>query len=94
MTAALGYAWSRAGNIDRAREALDALATISVRRYLSPSLIAQIYAGLGDTLSSLDWLEKAGDVHAADLAWLAVRPVFDGLRLEARFRALQERLGL
>jgi serine/threonine-protein kinase len=94
MSAALGYAWSRAGNIDRARETLNALLKISSQRYVSPSLVAQIYAGLGDTVSSLDWLEKAGDVHAADLAWLAVRPVFDSLRPETRFKNLLQRLRL
>jgi serine/threonine-protein kinase len=94
MTAALGYASARAGNIDRAREVLNALVNLSSQRYVSPSLVAQIYAGLGDTVSSLDWLEKAGDVHAADLAWLAVRPVFNGLRGETRFKTLLQRLHL
>jgi serine/threonine-protein kinase len=91
--AALGYAFGRGGNIDRARRALAELIALSNQRYVSPSLIAQVHAGLGDIESALDWLERAGEARAPELTWLAIRPVFDGLRAEARFQALQERLG-
>ena len=93
MIAALGYAFARAGHIDRARQALGELMTFAGARYISSSLIAQVHAGLGEPLQAFDWLEKAGDAHAADLAWLPVRPVFDSLRSEPRFHALLERLG-
>ena len=93
MIAALGYAFARAGNGDRARQTLGELMTFAGARYLSSSLIAQVHAGLGETHQALDWLEKAYDAHAADLAWLPVRPVFDSLRSETRFHALMERLG-
>lgn len=93
MIAALGYAFARAGNIDRARQAVGELMTVASARYISSSLIAQVHAGLGEPLQALDWLEKAHDAHAADLAWLPVRPVFDSLRSETRFNALLERLG-
>jgi serine/threonine-protein kinase len=93
MIAALGYAFARAGNIDRARQALGELMTVASARYISSSLIAQVHAGLGEPLQAFDWLEKASGAHAADLAWLPVRPVFDSLRSETRFNALLERLG-
>ena len=44
-------------------------------------------------MQAFEWLEKAADARAADLAWLPVRPVFDSLRSEPRFPALLERLG-
>jgi eukaryotic-like serine/threonine-protein kinase len=93
MTAALGYARARAGNVDQARQALGKLLDMSGRRYVSSSLIAQVHAGLGDTSSAQEWLEKAGAERAADLAWLGVRPVFDSLRTEVPFVNLVAMLG-
>ena len=87
-TAALGYAFARAGNVDRARQALGELLTLSNERYVSPSLVAQVHAGLGETLPAVDWLEKASAARALDLAWLSMRPVFDGLRAEPRVTAI------
>jgi hypothetical protein len=41
------------------------------------------------------WTGWSGaDARAADLAWLAVRPVFDGLRSESRFASLVARIGV
>jgi TolB-like protein/Flp pilus assembly protein TadD len=88
QTAALGYAFARAGDIDRARHALGELLTLSSERYVSPSLVAQVHAGLGETLPAVEWLEKASAARALDLVWLGVRPVFDGLRAEPRVAAM------
>jgi tetratricopeptide (TPR) repeat protein len=88
MTAALAYACARAGQTARARALLAELVALGERRYVSPSLIAQIHAGLDDADSALESLKRASLVHAVDLAWLPVRPVFDGLRADPRFNAL------
>jgi serine/threonine protein kinase/Flp pilus assembly protein TadD len=93
MIAALGYAFARAGKADRARQSLGELMAVAELRYVSGSLIAQVHAGLGEPTHAFDWLEKASDAHAAELAWLPVRPVFDALRSEPRFDALLQRLG-
>ena len=94
MSAAAGYALARAGNSDRARHRIDELLTLSNTRYVSPGLIAQIHAGLGATDDAFLWLERAVAVRAADVAWLGVRPIFDALRTDSRFPALQARLHL
>jgi eukaryotic-like serine/threonine-protein kinase len=94
MHAAMGYACARAGQTSRAHDALDTLTALAAQRYVSPSLFAQIHAGLGETDAALDRLEQARDGRAADLAWMAVRPVFDRLRHEARFRAVQRSMRL
>jgi tetratricopeptide (TPR) repeat protein len=94
MRAALAYAFARAGQHDRARQELAGLHRIAGERYVSPSLVAQVYAGLGETTPALDWLERARDVRASELAWLSVRPVFDTLRSEPRFGAVVATLGL
>ena len=92
MTAALAYACARAGAPERAAAYLEQLTRLTEQRYVSPSLIAQVHAGLGNADLALEWLHAASDVRAADLAWLAVRPVFDGLRSDARFNALVARV--
>jgi serine/threonine-protein kinase len=92
VTAALGYACARAGQLERARGLLGELLLQSEQRYVSPSLLAQVHAGFGSTVVALDQLERAAEAHAADLAWLGVRPVFDSLRAEARLEALIARL--
>ncbi len=88
MTAALGYAYARNGQVDRARRELTRLLKLSDTRFVSPSLFAQVYSGLGEAGNALDWLEKALHVRASDLAWLGVRPVFDAVRTETRFATL------
>jgi serine/threonine-protein kinase len=92
MRAALAYALARAGHTDAARTHLGALTAASQHRYVSPSLVAQVHAGLGETDQAVAWLEKAIAVRAADLAWIAVRPVFDGLRSHTAFNGLVTRV--
>jgi serine/threonine-protein kinase len=92
MSAALAYACARAGHLERARGLLGQLVLLAEQRYVSPSLIAQVHAGLGDADVAFECLQRASDVRAIDLAWLAVRPVFDELRADPRFNALVARM--
>jgi serine/threonine-protein kinase len=94
ILAGLGYSAARAGNADRARGVLSELLSASERRYVSASLVAQIHAGLDDADSAFVWLTKAVDDRATDVAWMGVRPVFDRLRTDERFRALSGRIGV
>jgi hypothetical protein len=90
MTAGMGYVCARAGDTAGARLALDELQATSAERYVSPSLFAQVHASLGERAAALNWLQKAREARAADLAWLGVRPVFDSLRAEPGFRVLAD----
>jgi serine/threonine-protein kinase len=94
ITAAMAYAHGRAGHSDHARGLLNSLTTLAEQRYVSASLIAQVQAGLGAIDAAADALHSACDHHATDLAWLGVRPVFDGLRADPRFEALLTRMRL
>jgi serine/threonine-protein kinase len=94
MLAILGYLHGRAGDVAAARGVLDELQRLSTERYVSPGRVAQVYAGLDERTEALERLEKAAAEHAADIAWLAVRPVFAGLRGEPRFLALLKQMGL
>ena len=66
----------------------------SRQRYVSPALIAQVQVGLGDMEAALEWLGRAFEVHATELAWLRVRPFFERLHGEPAFVELLGRLGL
>ena len=78
----------------RAREALASLEQRARAGYVSAVLLAQVHTALGEHERALDALDAARRVRAADLAWIAVRPVFDPLRGESRVARLLEGMGL
>lgn len=94
MTAALAYAHAKGGDRDRALELLAGLERRAADRYLSPVVLAEVSAGLEDADQALGRLEQAAELHAADLHWLAVDPVFTAFRDHRRFAALLKRMGL
>jgi eukaryotic-like serine/threonine-protein kinase len=94
VLAALGYLHGVSGRVDTAQRVLNELAQLANDRYVSPSRLAQVHIGLGERKQALDQLEAAHAQKAADLAWLAVRPVFASLRAEPRFLALLSDMGL
>jgi tetratricopeptide (TPR) repeat protein len=94
MVAGLGYTYGRYGAKQEARTILEELVESSRQRYVSPALIAQVQVGLGDMEAALEWLGRAFEVHATELAWLRVRPFFERLHGEPAFDELLGRLGL
>jgi hypothetical protein len=83
-----------AGEKKEALRVIRELRDISTKRYVSPYGIAQIYAALNDKEQTYKWLETANRDRAVWMSYLAVDPVFDSIRSEARFRDLQHRVGL
>jgi serine/threonine-protein kinase len=94
MMAALAYAYARSGDAAGATALLDQLMARSRERYLSPVLLAEVHAGLGNPDQALAELERGAELRSSDLHWLGVDPVFAGLRGERRFAAVMKRLGL
>lgn len=94
ILASLGYLLGRSGDLAGARRVLDELRQLSSKRYVSAGRLAQVHVGLGERAEALDRLEEAAAERASDLAWLAVRPVFAGLRGEPRFEALLKQMRL
>ena len=70
------------------------LQEMSKTRYVSPYGVAQIYAALHDKEQTLKWLQIAFDDRAIWMTYLAVDPVFDGVRSDERFQDLLRRVGL
>jgi serine/threonine-protein kinase len=89
-----GWLAAVAGQPEAARERLAQLSHLRARRYVSPVLDAQILAALGERDGAIAALEGAVKCRSADAVWLGVRPAFDGLRDDPRFRALLTRLRL
>jgi len=74
--------------------ALEALSQLQRRTYVSPWLVAIVYAELGDKELAFHWLEKAYEGREHDLAYSNVWPMFDALRPDLRFKDLMHRIGL
>ncbi|MBM2841192.1 MAG: hypothetical protein HW412_1720, partial [Bacteroidetes bacterium] len=76
------------------RTAAKKLADLSTKRYISPYLIATLFAHAEDDNETLQWFEKA---HAErDMAFysIGVDPDWDRVRSNPRFTALLEKVGL
>lgn len=94
MIAALGNARARRGEAAAAERLLAELASRAESGYVSASLPASIHAGLGDTEAAVISLESGLEERSTDLAWLAVAPVYDGLRESDDIRRLLRRMRL
>jgi hypothetical protein len=61
---------------------------MSKQSYVPPTTIALIYARLGEKDAAMDWLERAKPEKDPKISG----PVFESLRSEPRFKALEARL--
>ena len=94
ITVALGHAHAQLGHRELARCFLDKLLDESEARYVSPSVLAQVYTALDEIEMALTALERGHKVRSADMIWIGVNPVFDPLREEPRFQTLLKGIGL
>ena len=84
----LGEVYARWGKRHEALDTIRQLQQMSKQTYVSPTMIAKIYAQLGEKKPAMAWLEKAtldDDPKITD-------PDFESLRSEARFNVLEARL--
>jgi len=76
-------------------EALKLIAELERRAhddYVSGTLLADAYVGLGEKDQALTLLERAYEEHAEGMIYIKVYPGFDALRSEARFQTLVQRM--
>lgn len=88
----LGEAYAAAGYQDEAHRILDQLQERSKQQYVTPYVLARIYAALGQKEDSLQWLETSYQTRAAWTALVKIDPQLDGLRSDARFQGLMRRM--
>jgi TolB-like protein/DNA-binding winged helix-turn-helix (wHTH) protein/Flp pilus assembly protein TadD len=88
-TAALAHAYAVIGRRAEAKKILNDLERKSKVSFVSPYMIATVYAGLGDKGKAFEFLEKAYQERSWDIAWQIKADLrIDNLRSDARFQAL------
>src|SRR5262249_7411279 len=91
---ATGQARAVEGRRAEALKAIEEMAALSTRRYVSPAYTAYVYMRLGEKDLALEWLEQAVTDHSFELTFLPLHPVWDPLRSDPRFAAILRRLNL
>jgi tetratricopeptide (TPR) repeat protein len=93
-TAALAHVYAVSGRSAQADKMLRALERKSKSSFVSPYMIATIYAGLGDKDKAFEYLERAYREKSWDIAWFLKADLrIDNLRADPRFQALVQRVG-
>jgi tetratricopeptide (TPR) repeat protein len=91
-TANLARAYAAAGKRNEALQLLADLKSGSTSAYSNASEIASVYAVLGDGSQAMTWLERG--FRERFNPGVLLRPGFDPLRSDRRFRDLVRRVGL
>jgi TolB-like protein/DNA-binding winged helix-turn-helix (wHTH) protein/Flp pilus assembly protein TadD len=94
VVAALGHAYGLARRPDHASAVLERLRARAVTRYVSPVLLAQVYAGLGQHDHALTELNEAYRQRSPILIAAAVDPFLRPLHGDPRFTSLLRRMQL
>jgi TolB-like protein/DNA-binding winged helix-turn-helix (wHTH) protein/Tfp pilus assembly protein PilF len=93
--ASLAHAYAATGRRSEAENILRDLQRRPTTSYVSPYVIATVFAGLGEKDKAFDYLDKAYDERSLDLSWqIKADPRLDNLRSDARFQNLLRRIGL
>jgi TolB-like protein/DNA-binding winged helix-turn-helix (wHTH) protein/Flp pilus assembly protein TadD len=94
-TAALAHGFAVIGRKAEAKKILRDLEQKSKSSYVSPYVIATIYAGLGEKNRAFQFLEKAFQEKSLDIGWQIKADLrIDNLRSDPRFQNLLRRVGL
>jgi len=93
--ASLAHAYAMIGRRAEAKKILRDLEQKSNTAYVSPYIIATIYAGLGEKDLAFEFLERAYRERSLEMSWhLKADLRIDSLRSEPRFQSLVRRVGL
>jgi tetratricopeptide (TPR) repeat protein len=94
-TAALAHAYASTGRRAEAEKILRDLQRQAKTSYVSPYMIATIYAGLGAKDRAFEFLEKAYKERSSDISYFIKADLrIDNLRSDPRFQDLLRRVGL
>jgi DNA-binding winged helix-turn-helix (wHTH) protein/tetratricopeptide (TPR) repeat protein len=88
-----GYVAARAKRTAEAREVLQTLQALSRQRYVPPSAMALIHAGLGEGDLAFEALQSAHAAKDIHLIFLPVDPKWDAYRNDPRFQSVLARCG-
>jgi len=82
------------GDFASARQSLARVTAAKGPAFASPYQIALGYASIHDPEGALSYLEKSADRREPQILYLKVEPLFDSIRSDPRYVALEKRLGL
>jgi TolB-like protein/Tfp pilus assembly protein PilF len=88
----LGRVYAAAGRPEDAREILQQLNQLSKQRYVTPYVLGQTYAALGEIDEAFRWLETGYQERTAWMVVLKIDPHLDLLRSDPRFEDLLRRM--
>jgi len=91
--AVLARAYYAVGRKREAQAILDMLLARS-REGGNSYMIAILYAGIGEPVQALYWLERCASVRNENIIMIKVDPEFANLRSEPRYQALLKQIGL
>jgi serine/threonine-protein kinase len=94
LFAALGYAYAKSGQREKAEAVLKQWKEIEKTKYITNYWMAIVLAALGEKDAAFAELEKAYQAHDWFFQRLRVDPFMDPLRDDPRFKDLVRRLGL
>jgi TolB-like protein/Tfp pilus assembly protein PilF len=82
------------GNASAARMSLERASASKGPAFASPYQIALGYSAIGERTSALSYLRRSADLRESQALYIRVDPLFDSLRADPRFIALEKQLGL
>lgn len=91
---ALVAAYATGGRKRNAMVVLRELEDLASRAFVSPIAFVHAYAGLGDSVKALEWLDQAAERRFLGLMQLKLEPLLDPLRNERQFHAALKRMNL
>ena len=93
--ASLAHAYALTGKKAEAENILRDFQKKSKTTYVSPYVLATVFAALGDKDSAFEYLNKAYEERSLDLSWnMRADLRLDSLRSDGRFQELMRRIGL
>ncbi len=92
--AAVQRAYSQGGYPAVVRWQLSAYEKRAQTQYLSPVVLANLHAQLGQRDQALALLEEGYRQHSPQLLWIQTDPAYDFLHSDERYRALIQKVGL
>ncbi|MGO8709062.1 MAG: winged helix-turn-helix domain-containing protein [Terracidiphilus sp.] len=89
-----GYTLAQMGRRTDAEQVMRALLETAKTRFVPPYNVALLCAGLGDSATAYEWLERARLIRDVHMVFLTVEPKWDPFRRQPSFHSLMQRCGL
>ena len=89
-----GYTMAQMGRRTEAEQVMRTLLETARTRFVPPYNVALLCAGLGDSGTAYEWLEKARLIRDVHMVFLTVEPKWDTFRRQPSFQSLMQHCGL